>query len=710
MARGLAIVLVNYASHHLLEQNLDPGVAEAGHMVVVVDNFSSAAERGAVAELTSRRGWELVESATNAGFGDGVNMGVARARELGCDAFLTLNPDAVVSLEVLDELHRAVQADHLALVSPLINRSDGSRYFRGSLLDYRSGRTRGGWEPEPVPGQGTWRPWLTAACLAFHLEAFERLGGFRGEYFLYWEDVDLSRRAIDAGLRLVLRDDLEVVHDEGGTQQAVSARALSGTYYYWNTRNRLLFAAQHLGRRELLRWMLRTPAESRQILLRGGRRQLVQSSTPLVQTAKGSLAGLGVAARALLRPSSASGSAGDLGVETAALGDVLSGRSVLVAHPSPDLYGSDRVMLETVSGLVGAGARVVVALPSDGPLVELVRGRGAEVHFIEMPVLRKSALRPAGFGRLVATAMRSLPRQVSLARRMRADLLLVNTVTIPMWGLVGRLVGAKVLTHVHEAEGSASQGVRRVLYAPLFFSHELVINSQYARRVLVDTYPMLGRRCRVIYNGVPGPDETVGPREQPSPAELLFLGRLSPRKGPDVAIAALAELVIRGVDAKLTLLGAVFPGYEWFERQLHEQVEALGLSGRVEFLGFHPRIWPTMARADIVLVPSIGDEPFGNTAVEAILASRPLVVSDSSGLREASAGFGAVRQVAPADPNAIADGVSDLLRDWTRVREQVALDRADAQRRYGPAVYRAQIAEAAAALVHGGLVGEGEGS
>ena len=53
--------------------------------------------------------------------------------------------------------------------------------------------------------------------------------------------------------------------------------------------------------------------------------------------------------------------------------------SVLVAHPSADLYGSDRVLLETIDGLRRSGARVLVALPSPGPLVAELERRGAAV-------------------------------------------------------------------------------------------------------------------------------------------------------------------------------------------------------------------------------------------------------------------------------------------------------------------------------------------
>ena len=69
---------------------------------------------------------------------------------------------------------------------------------------------------------------------------------------------------------------------------------------------------------------------------------------------------------------------------------------VLVAHPSADLYGSDRVLLETIEGLERSGAKVVVTLPSSGLLVPELMRRGARVILCPTPVLRKSMLSPLG--------------------------------------------------------------------------------------------------------------------------------------------------------------------------------------------------------------------------------------------------------------------------------------------------------------------------
>jgi hypothetical protein len=99
----------------------------------------------------------------------------------------------------------------------------------------------------------------------------------------------------------------------------------------------------------------------------------------------------------------------------------LRGRTILVAHPSAELYGSDRVLLESVAGLVSAGARTVVTLPSDGPLVDALVGVGAVVHHAPTPVLRKSMLRPRGFAALVGQSVRGLSAGLGLVRRTRPD-------------------------------------------------------------------------------------------------------------------------------------------------------------------------------------------------------------------------------------------------------------------------------------------------
>lgn len=369
--------------------------------------------------------------------------------------------------------------------------------------------------------------------------------------------------------------------------------------------------------------------------------------------------------------------------------------AIVVAHPSPDLYGSDRVLLETLSGLVESGEEVILTLPEHGPLVAAAEERGVRVEIRPTPILRKSALTPRGALGLVQETRRAWGTSRGLLRESSAHMLLVNTVTIPLWLLSGKLGKVKVVCHVHEAEASQPALVRKILYAPLNLADQLIVNSRFSLDVLASSWPRLRQRAAIVYNGVEGPAVAPAPPRQDldGPVKLLFIGRLSPRKGPQVAIDALRELRNRGIDAEFGLLGTVFPGYEWFERELRDTVNTLSLSDNVSFYGFANDIWEFLANTDIALVPSVAEESFGNTAVEAMLSARPLIVSDTSGLREAAHGYASVRYVSPNSSTQIAEAVQDLISNWDTVRLSVVQDQERAQVRHAPSGYQTRVLE-----------------
>lgn len=270
--------------------------------------------------------------------------------------------------------------------------------------------------------------------------------------------------------------------------------------------------------------------------------------------------------------------------------------------------------------------------------------------------------------------------------------MVVNTVTIPLWTMLGRILQVPVLVHVHEAEGSASPFKQRALALPLLLATALVANSRYSKDVLAQSFRRLAPRVSVVYNGVAGPTVSVPPRQEiEGPARLIYVGRLSPRKGPAVAIRALGRLCRSGTDAHLDIVGDIFPGYEWFEAELRALISSEEVEDRVTFHGFVGDIWPRVAASDIMIVPSQVDEPFGNTAVEAVLGARPLVVSATSGLLEAADGARAALSVPPSDPEALADSVGTILADWPRFAGLATTDAGVARARYAPERFRTEM-------------------
>ena len=215
---------------------------------------------------------------------------------------------------------------------------------------------------------------------------------------------------------------------------------------------------------------------------------------------------------------------------------------VLVAHPSADTYGSDRQLLESVHGFLAAGWHVTVALPEPGPLVELLPAVALDVA--PFPVLRKALLRPLALLGLIVRLPVDLHRLVRRIRAARPDVVYVNTVTVPWWTLAAELARVPVLVHVHEAEEISSAVTRKLLYAPLLFANAVVANSRTTRRVLLTSFGRLARRLTVVPNGLPdsGPAEADGP----VPGRIVLVSRLSPRKGVDIALEAIARLRAAG--------------------------------------------------------------------------------------------------------------------------------------------------------------------
>lgn len=363
-------------------------------------------------------------------------------------------------------------------------------------------------------------------------------------------------------------------------------------------------------------------------------------------------------------------------------------RTVLIANPGADLYGSDRMAVESVKALAGAGYRVFVTVPGPGPLIDLLTDAGATVLEQPTPIIRKSLLSARGLVQLVRETLTALVPSWRLLKHTNAGTVVVNTITPPLWFPLARLARLVTVCHLHEAESQVAAAVRWAMYLPLQFCHRVVANSAYTKQVLAESSRGLVGRTVVVHNTVPGPQSVVEPRpDMEGEIRLLYVGRLSHRKGPQVLVTAMELLRRRGLATRLDVVGAVFPGNEAYEDELRALVDRLDLTQSVRFHGFQRSVWPYLADCDIAVVPAVEDESFGNTAVEASLAGRPVIVSEIAGLREATSASEAAVLVTPGDSNELAEAIERIAQDWSRY---AGLAKADADRTahaFSPAVY-----------------------
>jgi len=159
---------------------------------------------------------------------------------------------------------------------------------------------------------------------------------------------------------------------------------------------------------------------------------------------------------------------------------------------------------------------------------------------------------------------------------------------------------------------------------------------------------------------------------------VLYLGKLTPRKGLDVLLRALP--LLRTESAGLVIAGNDMG----MDSTLRGLVSSLGLADRVRFMGLQrgrDRL-EVLAGADVVAYPGI-DEIFGLVPLEAILCGTPVVVADDSGCGEVVGEVGGGRVVAARNPTALALALDGLMAGEPGTAVDMAAARAQVVERFG---------------------------
>lgn len=152
--------------------------------------------------------------------------------------------------------------------------------------------------------------------------------------------------------------------------------------------------------------------------------------------------------------------------------------------------------------------------------------------------------------------------------------------------------------------------------------------------------------------------------------ELVFLGRLVSDKGVEVLLEALAGLRHYGLMPWLTIIGS---GLE--ELKLRQKINDLGISEQVIFVG--SKVGENLVRIlnehQIMVIPSLWNEPFGVVALEGIACGCVVIGSEGGGLKDAIGSCGTTF------PNGDVKALTQTLVDLLTNPEKLAIYRAQAE-------------------------------
>ncbi|ARO87936.1 glycosyltransferase family 1 protein [Nitrosospira lacus] len=323
-------------------------------------------------------------------------------------------------------------------------------------------------------------------------------------------------------------------------------------------------------------------------------------------------------------------------------------RVCFISH-SAERYGAELALLELIKGLIKLGFICMVLVPKKGPLLAELDSLNVEWRIIPYPVwMSRPKWLPYRIGRTLKTLLTAI-YIAGVIKRWGCDIVYTNTVVVGVGAFAARLARRPHVWHSHESayhnpDQKFDLGKRCVTYLMDHFSQMIIVTS---KSVEEDYKRYLGmEKLRVIYQSVTLPEE-IAHTSSLVDATLFFqcimIGSLHPWKGQDEAIFALAELVHRGVNAHLLIVG---DGGKRFRVKLLQQIVDHGLQQHVKFHGYAENPASLIRAADVVLVCSRW-EAFGRVAVEAMLTGKALIGSARGATSEL-----------------IQDGETGLMYEW----------------------------------------------
>ena len=335
--------------------------------------------------------------------------------------------------------------------------------------------------------------------------------------------------------------------------------------------------------------------------------------------------------------------------------------TVVQLLPALNAGGVERSVLEIGRALVAAGHRSI-AISAGGRLVDRLVAEGTEHVSIDI-------------GRKSLATLKHVWTLRRLFDKERPDIVHARS-RLPAW-LARFALGGMAASRPHFV--TTVHGLNSPSYysSVLTRSERVICVSNAVRDYVLKHYPRTDPgRLTVIPRGVDPEEFPFGYQPDDAWRRGFFMdypklesgllltlpGRGTRLKGHHDAIVLLSELVSRGFDARLLLLGAREPGREAYIAELQQLTLQRGVADRVVITAPRNDVREIYAISSLVLQLSNQPESFGRTVIEAIALCRPVVGYAHGGVGELLAELYPEGRVPPGDMTRLIERAAELLR------------------------------------------------
>jgi glycosyltransferase involved in cell wall biosynthesis len=310
-------------------------------------------------------------------------------------------------------------------------------------------------------------------------------------------------------------------------------------------------------------------------------------------------------------------------------------RSIAVFHPSSELYGADRILVNALQSLP-AKTKKRVYLKFEGPLHDFLKENVQNVEIIQrpdLPIIYRKLFTPRGIIKFGVDYVRFAHFFKKEHRRYQFRSAYINTLATSL--LLPWLSHLKLpaYSHVHEIIEKPWVVGKITAWLALKYSSVVICVSNAVRNNLKNYVPNRINKAVVLHNGI---DMIRAEAARPNEVTQFYLfGRITPNKGQWYLIEALKKLSVQTLrKAHFTLIGGTVNGQEHLLDDLKYNIENHGLSPYISIKGFTANITQHMSQAHFCLVPSMFRDPFPTTVLEALSAGRGVLATNHGGAKE----------------------------------------------------------------------------
>ena len=303
-----------------------------------------------------------------------------------------------------------------------------------------------------------------------------------------------------------------------------------------------------------------------------------------------------------------------------------------------EVYGGIRSLIDLTDGLRSYGISPSFIIPAEGSFSALLASHGIPFKILPVPwcmsakqLSLRARLKAA---REIQAAARAVEAQI---RAWKIDLVYTNSSVTPVGRLAARRAG---LPHIWQIREFGDLDFDLHFIFPGWLSRRFISGSEavICHAKAVQAHHFSGPRPNVyqIVNGaaaLPVFEERLRRRQAApvsEPYTFLMLSVISPKKGQEQAVRAIANLRQEGIPARLILAGG---GRQDYLNQLQALISELDLQDWVSFAGFVNDPLPLYYQADCALVCS-ENEAFSRVALEAMSTALPVIGKNSGGTPE----------------------------------------------------------------------------